>query len=117
MFFAAAVVGSFCNLLTVIYIGNAGCREPVMISLDHLVSDNFSLKIHDVTDCVSFSNRSLLDALVSGFVCAHTLPVLYEKYQDQVDEFLCSMLGLLQHQYQKLGSKGVLGKGKARKSD
>ena len=53
----------------------------------------------------------------SGFVCAHTLPVLYEKYQDQVDEFLCSMLGLLQHQYQKLGSKGVLSKGKARKSD
>jgi len=72
VFFAAAGVGSFCNLLTVIYI---------------------------------------------GFVGAHTLPVLYEKYQDQVDEFLCSMLGLLQKQYQKLGSKGVLGKGKARKSD
>jgi len=72
VFFGAAVVGSFCNLLTVIYI---------------------------------------------GFVCAHTLPVLYEKYQDQVDEFLCSMLGLLQKQYQKLGSNGVLGKGKARKSD
>jgi len=72
VFFATAVVGSFCNLLTVIYI---------------------------------------------GFVCAHTLPVLYEKYQDQVDEFLCNMLGLLQNQYQKLGSKGVLSKGKARKSD
>ncbi|WVZ61846.1 hypothetical protein U9M48_011656 [Paspalum notatum var. saurae] len=63
-FFAAAVIGSWCNFLTVIYI---------------------------------------------GFVCAHTLPVLYERYQDQVDDFLYNMLGLLQNQYQKL-DKGVLSK-------
>ncbi|KAJ1287701.1 hypothetical protein BS78_02G031100 [Paspalum vaginatum] len=63
-FFAAAVIGSWCNFLTVIYI---------------------------------------------GFVCAHTLPVLYEKYQDQVDDFLYNMLGLLQSQYQNL-DKGVLSK-------
>uniref|UniRef100_A0A0A9FU84 Reticulon-like protein n=1 Tax=Arundo donax TaxID=35708 RepID=A0A0A9FU84_ARUDO len=63
-FFAAAVIGSWCNFLTVIYI---------------------------------------------GFVCAHTLPVLYEKYQDQVDDFLYNILGLLQNQYQKL-DKGVLSK-------
>nr|CAB3451901.1 unnamed protein product [Digitaria exilis]CAB3455661.1 unnamed protein product [Digitaria exilis] len=70
-FFAASIIGSWCNFLTVIYI---------------------------------------------GFVCAHTLPVLYEKYQDQVDEFLYNMLGLVQNQYQKL-DKGVLSKGKFRKSD
>jgi hypothetical protein len=43
----------------------------------------------------------------TGFVCAHTLPVLYEKYEDQVDDFLYSILGLLREQYQKLHS-GVL---------
>ncbi|XP_062190486.1 reticulon-like protein B8 [Phragmites australis] len=63
-FFAAAVIGSWCNFLSVIYI---------------------------------------------GFVCAHTLPVLYEKYQDQVDDFLYNILGLLQNQYQKL-DKGVRSK-------
>ncbi|KAJ1702747.1 hypothetical protein LUZ63_002526 [Rhynchospora breviuscula] len=61
---AAAVIGSWCNLLTVIYI---------------------------------------------GFVCAHTLPVLYEKYQDQVDDFLVAVLGLLRSQYQKL-DQSVLSK-------
>ncbi|XP_062188159.1 reticulon-like protein B8 [Phragmites australis] len=63
-FFAAAIIGSWCNFLTVTYI---------------------------------------------GFVCAHTLPVLYEKYQDQVDDLLYNILGLLQNQYQKL-DKGVLSK-------
>ncbi|CAN6281108.1 unnamed protein product [Urochloa humidicola] len=61
---AAAVIGSWCNFLTVIYI---------------------------------------------GFVCAHTLPVLYEKYEDQIDDFLYSLLGLLRDQYQKL-DQGVLSK-------
>ncbi|XP_066332048.1 reticulon-like protein B8 isoform X1 [Miscanthus floridulus] len=61
---AAAVIGSWCNFLTVIYI---------------------------------------------GFVCVHTLPVLYEKYEDQVDDFLYSLLGLLRDQYQKL-DQGVLSK-------
>jgi hypothetical protein len=59
--FGAAVIGSWCNFLSVIYI---------------------------------------------GFVCAHTLPVLYEKYQDQVDDFLNNVLGLLQNQYQKGVLKG-----------
>ncbi|KAG8100766.1 hypothetical protein GUJ93_ZPchr0013g37640 [Zizania palustris] len=63
-FFAAAIIGSWCNLLTVFYI---------------------------------------------GFVCSHTLPVLYERHRDQVDEFLYNTFGLLQNQYQKL-DKGVLSK-------
>ncbi|CAD6226885.1 unnamed protein product [Miscanthus lutarioriparius] len=73
-FFAAAIVGSFCNLLTVIYV---------------------------------------------GFVCAHTLPVLYERYQDQADDFLYNMLGVVQSQYRRLDTKGILkgGVSKFRKSD
>ncbi|XP_072950886.1 reticulon-like protein B8 [Typha angustifolia] len=54
---AAAIIGSWCNFLTVIYI---------------------------------------------AFVGAHTLPVLYEKYEDQVDDFFYKFLGLLRNQYQKL---------------
>ncbi|GJN23116.1 hypothetical protein PR202_gb10736 [Eleusine coracana subsp. coracana] len=61
---AAAIIGSWCNFLTVIYI---------------------------------------------GFVCAHTLPVFYEKYKDQVDDFLYGLLGLLRDQYQKI-DRGVLSK-------
>ncbi|KAE8796685.1 Reticulon-like protein B8 [Hordeum vulgare] len=50
---------------------------------------------------------NLLTVIYIGFVCAHTLPVLYEKYEDQVDDFLYNILGLLRDQYQKLDS-GVL---------
>ncbi|WOH03586.1 hypothetical protein DCAR_0622985 [Daucus carota subsp. sativus] len=51
---AAAVVGSWCNFLTVVYI---------------------------------------------GFVAAHTLPVLYEKYDDQIDAIVYYILGQLQNKY------------------
>ncbi|GLU03979.1 hypothetical protein SLE2022_211480 [Rubroshorea leprosula] len=71
---AAAVIGSWCNFLTVFYI---------------------------------------------GFVAAHTLPVLYERYEDQVDNFFYSVFEQLQNHYRKLDA-GVLskiprGKFKARK--
>eukprot|EP00262_Sarcandra_glabra_P008214 TRINITY_DN21541_c0_g1_i1.p1 TRINITY_DN21541_c0_g1~~TRINITY_DN21541_c0_g1_i1.p1 ORF type:complete len:249 (+),score=42.96 TRINITY_DN21541_c0_g1_i1:161-907(+) len=55
--FVAAVIGTWCNFLTVMYI---------------------------------------------GFVAAHTLPVVYEKYDDQIDNFIYNLLGQLQGQYQKL---------------
>jgi len=35
--------------------------------------------------------------------------VLYEKYEDQIDDFLYNLLGLLRDQYQKL-DQGVLSK-------
>ncbi|XP_027344406.1 reticulon-like protein B8 [Abrus precatorius] len=54
---AGAVIGSWCNFLTVIYI---------------------------------------------GFVAAHTLPVLYEKYEDEVDNFVYKFFGQLQNQYRNL---------------
>lgn len=56
---AAAVIGSWCSFLTVIYI---------------------------------------------GFVGAHTLPVLYERYEDQVDSFVYGLLDQLQHHYRKIDS-------------
>ncbi|XP_052207809.1 reticulon-like protein B8 [Diospyros lotus] len=61
---AAAMIGSYCNFLTVLYI---------------------------------------------GFVAAHTLPVLYEKYEDEVDSFVYNILGQLQHHYRKLDT-GMLSK-------
>lgn len=61
---AAAVIGSWCNFLSVLYI---------------------------------------------GFVGAHTLPVFYEKYGDQVDDFAFSVFGQIQRQYRKL-DQGVLSK-------
>ncbi|KAK4769806.1 hypothetical protein SAY87_030338 [Trapa incisa] len=61
---AAAVIGSWCNFLTVLYI---------------------------------------------GFVAAHTLPLLYERYDDQVDGFVYQMGQKLQHHYRKVNS-GFLNK-------
>lgn len=61
---AAAVIGSWCNFLTVFYI---------------------------------------------GFVAAHTLPVFYERNEDQVDNFMHNLFGQLQNQYRKL-DEGVLSK-------
>ncbi|KAL7086620.1 hypothetical protein ACP275_13G012000 [Erythranthe tilingii] len=60
----AAIIGTWCNFLTVLYI---------------------------------------------GFVGAHTLPILYERYEDQVDGFISNVLEQLQHNYRKL-DKGVLGR-------
>lgn len=65
---------------------------------------------------VSFLDDCSLSYLISetcvisqGFVAAHTLPVLYEKYEDQVDSFVYQVLGQMQHNYKKLDS-GVLSK-------
>ena len=73
---AASVIGSWCNFLTVLYI---------------------------------------------GFVAAHTLPILYEQYDDQIDSFVYSVFGQLQNHYRKLDT-GVLsripkGNLKAKKHD
>nr|ACU20048.1 unknown [Glycine max] len=69
--FAGAVIGSWCNFISVIYI---------------------------------------------GFVAAHTLPVLYEKYEDEVDNFVYKVFGQMQNQYRNLDasvlSKIPKGKGK-----
>ena len=61
-----------------------------------------------VFQCTSADKKNI-ELHETGFVCAHTLPVLYEKYEDQIDYFLYSLLGLLRDQYQKL-DQGVLSK-------
>lgn len=55
--FAAAIIGSWCNFLTVVYL---------------------------------------------GFIAAHTFPIVYEKYDDQIDNFVYNVLGQVQHNYKKL---------------
>ncbi|WOL15346.1 hypothetical protein Cni_G24127 [Canna indica] len=45
---------------------------------------------------------NLMTVVYVGFICAHTLPVLYEKYEDQVDDILYNLLGQFQNQYRKL---------------
>ncbi|XP_057792841.1 reticulon-like protein B8 [Salvia miltiorrhiza] len=58
---------------------------------------------------------NFLTVLYIGFVAAHTLPILYERYDDQVDAFVYNLLGQLEQNYRKLNA-GVLSripKGKA----
>ncbi|XP_039155024.1 reticulon-like protein B8 isoform X2 [Eucalyptus grandis] len=45
---------------------------------------------------------NFITVLYIGFVAAHTLPVLYERYEDQVDSFGDQVLDQLQHHYRKL---------------
>ena len=40
--------------------------------------------------------------MVSGFFAAHTLPVLYEKYEDEVDGFIDKVLNRVTHHYKKV---------------
>ena len=58
---------------------------------------------------------------LSGFVAAHTLPVLYERYDVQIDSFVYNVFDQFQNHYKKLDS-GVLsniskGKFKLKKHD
>lgn len=39
---------------------------------------------------------------VQGFVAAHTLPVLYENYDDKIDSFMDNMFDKLRHNFRKL---------------
>ncbi|CAM8944260.1 unnamed protein product [Rhodiola kirilowii] len=45
---------------------------------------------------------SFLTVLYVGFIAAHTLPVLYEKYDDKIDKFIYKFAGHLQKNYKKL---------------
>ncbi|KAK1281466.1 Reticulon-like protein B8 [Acorus calamus] len=52
---------------------------------------------------------NFLSVLYFGFVAAHTLPVFYERYEDEVDSFIYSLLGHAQSQYKKI-DKDLLSK-------
>ena len=98
-----------------------------MAAIDKLCFQGYITVLKDCSVCylvvtAACTSALLMDGvagMVSGFVCAHTLPVLYERYQDQVDDFLYNMLGVVQSQYRKLDTKGILkgGVSKFRKSD
>ncbi|KAE8680731.1 Reticulon-like protein B8 [Hibiscus syriacus] len=62
----------------------------------------------------SWSN--FFTVLYIGFVAAHTLPVLYERYDEQIDGFVYDMFEQLQNHYKKLDS-GVKRKLKLKKQD
>ncbi|XP_022982425.1 reticulon-like protein B8 [Cucurbita maxima] len=47
---------------------------------------------------------NFITVLYIGFVAAHTLPILYEKYEDEVDTFAYKVIDQLRGQYQKLDS-------------
>lgn len=51
----------------------------------------------------------LLLFVLKGFVAAHTLPVMYERYEDQVDGFIHQVGQKLQHHYRKVDT-GFLSK-------
>ena len=63
---------------------------------------SFYLIVHFLVDCRN-------SYYVLGFVAAHTLPVLYERYEDQVDNFVYKVLDQMQHHYRRLDA-GVLSK-------
>ncbi|KAL2938884.1 Reticulon-like protein B8 [Bienertia sinuspersici] len=50
----------------------------------------------------------------AGFVAAHTLPVLYEKYDDQIDGFVENLLSRMTHHYKNIDAR-VLSKMPTRK--
>ncbi|XP_028751969.1 reticulon-like protein B8 [Neltuma alba] len=52
---------------------------------------------------------NVISVIYIGFVAAHTLPVLYEKYEDQIDSFVGQLIDQMQHNYKKLDA-GVLSK-------
>ncbi|XP_004491277.1 reticulon-like protein B8 [Cicer arietinum] len=52
---------------------------------------------------------NFMTVMYIGFVAAHTLPVLYERYEDQVDNFAYKVLDQMQNNYRKLDS-GLLSK-------
>lgn len=44
-------------------------------------------------------------SLLLGFVAAHTLPVLYEKYEDEIDGFVDKLLNRMTHHYKKVDAR------------
>lgn len=109
----AAIIGSWCNFFTVLYIGKFSCHNMDCLCSYRLCiySEFFSrfyikniyifLRSHIKIQKVLILNM-LVILIVSGFVAAHVLPVLYERYDDQVDGFVYNALEKFQCHYQKL---------------
>ncbi|GAB2234162.1 hypothetical protein Droror1_Dr00003400 [Drosera rotundifolia] len=50
---------------------------------------------------------NFLGIIYMGFVTAHTLPVLYEKHENEVDSFVDNLLGKAQHQYKHFDARFI----------
>lgn len=90
----------FCTIIGILCAKNAIAK---------FLDSTFWFLAQNVADrCDRFCFWKLF-VLYKGFVAAHTLPVLYERYEDQVDDFVYKVLEQLQIHYRKLDA-GVLSK-------
>lgn len=48
---------------------------------------------------------NLMSVIYIGYVAAHTLPVLYERYENEVDGFVNNVVEQFQHNYRKLDKR------------
>lgn len=72
-----SIVGTWCNFLTLFYIGN----KTMPLSLSFPYSWYF-----DYVLTTSFHSICFI-LWKTAFVALHTVPVLYEKYEVQIDSF------------------------------
>lgn len=132
---AVAIIGSWFNFISVIYIGqwswflwiNWYISNYLLWILDDIYFNMFfflHLIVHYIlfwfiikgeistsSKLMCFPSRWFFIALPDflkfvlfsqGFVAAHTLPVLYERNEDQVDTFVYQVFDQMQHNYKKL---------------
>ncbi|KAB1209667.1 Reticulon-like protein B8 [Morella rubra] len=116
---AAAVIGSWCNFMTVLKLNEA---RRFKYGEKSLRPPNYGVNVTLRVQTIKFFTLSLRTIKIHQcFVAAHTLPVLYERYEDQVDSFVYSVIGKVQNHYQKLDtdllSKIPKGKVMAKKSE
>ncbi|KAK3014298.1 hypothetical protein RJ639_008816, partial [Escallonia herrerae] len=121
----AAIIGSWCNFLTVLYIALPDPSPSSLLTTNaHHNSSNAprpprpSIETSSTTFPAEAGGWKFGGGKTTGdggeiemrgFLAAHTLPAFYERYEDQVDSFADSVLGQLQHRYRKLDA-GVLSK-------
>ncbi|GAU21588.1 hypothetical protein TSUD_131720 [Trifolium subterraneum] len=98
----------------------------IVSSLSHfiVVAKDMNIVVHSVKTVASLWAGSVigswcnfLTVIYIGIIAAHTLPVLYEKYEDEVDDFVYKVFGQLQNSYSKLDSRVLKGKFKGKKHD
>ncbi|CAN1759280.1 Reticulon-like protein B8 [Linum perenne] len=81
---------------------------------------NFLVVCYNFWSFSTFDPKTLIFVFYDiGFVAAHALPVLYEKYQDQVDDFVCKVFEQLRGHYQKLDTSllSKIPKGRGKKDE
>lgn len=70
-------VGSWCNFLTLFYI----CKESIQLQIHKSL---YLLDIYLRSSSLRLLNN-IFPFFLTAFVLLHTVPVLYEKYEDHID--------------------------------